>query len=589
MLRPIETESRERLSLNGIWRFTADAAGRGHADRWWTAPLPASRPMPVPASYNDIYPDAALRDHVGDAWYQTTLRAPAAWSGNRIVLRFDAATHRATVWLDDTEIVTHDGGYLPFEADITGLVRPGATHRLTVCVNNELHWHTIPPGQVVTRRDGRRVQQVFHDFFNYAGLHRSVWLCSTPRAHIADLAVTTDFADGTGTLGYAVTLSGLDSCRVTLTDESGREVAHADTAAGRLTVPGAIPWQPGAAYLYRLRVTAGTDVYEIPVGLRGVRVDGTRLLINGAPFHFRGFGKHEDSAIRGKAHDDALMVHDYALLAWIGANSFRTAHYPYAEEMLDFADRNGIVVISETEAVGLNTSLGLSRDMVVPKELYGADAVSARTQAAHLRAIRELIARDRNHPSVVMWSLANEPDLRPAGARAYFEPLIAEARALDPSRPLTVVNVQFCGPEDDCIADLLDVLCLNRYYGWYWNGGDLAEAEANLEDELKRWAAKYAKPILITEYGADTMPGNHGAVPSMWTEEYQVEVLAMCHRVFDRIPSVIGEHVWNFADFATSQGVMRVAGNRKGVFTRDRQPKAAAHALRARWTAAASN
>ena len=133
------------------------------------------------------------------------------------------------------------------------------------------------------------------------------------------------------------------------------------------------------------------------------------------------------------------------------------------------------------------------------------------------------------------------------------------------------------------IADLVDVLCLNRYYGWYWNSGDLIAAEQGLEAELRIWAAKYGKPIIVSEYGADTMPGLHAAVPSMWTEEYQAALLEMHHRVFDRIDAVIGEHVWNFADFATGQGVMRVGGNRKGIFTRDRQPKAAAYTLRARW------
>ena len=137
----------------------------------------------------------------------------------------------------------------------------------------------------------------------------------------------------------------------------------------------------------------------------------------------------------------------------------------------------------------------------------------------------------------MLWSLANEPDVRPEGARAYFAPLIARARELDPSRPLTVVNVQFCGPEEDCIADLVDVLCLNRYYGWYWNGGHLADAEAALADELARWEARHGKPIIITEYGADTMPGLHDAVPTMWSEEYQAELLAMYHRVFDRTAS----------------------------------------------------
>ena len=123
---------------------------------------------------------------------------------------------------------------------------------------------------------------------------------------------------------------------------------------------------------------------------------------------------------------------------------------------------------------------------------------------------------------------------------------------------------------------------LNRYYGWYVLPGDLAGAEIAWEEELRAWATD-GKPIIITEYGADTYPGLHTLVPEPWSEEYQVAYLGMNHRVFDRVEAVVGEHVWNFADFATTPGIMRVGGNRKGIFTRDRQPKAAAHVLRKRW------
>jgi beta-glucuronidase len=126
------------------------------------------------------------------------------------------------------------------------------------------------------------------------------------------------------------------------------------------------------------------------------------------------------------------------------------------------------------------------------------------------------------------------------------------------------------------------VVMLNRYYGWYLNTGDLEAAEAVWEDELRGWA-KEGKPIIVTEYGADTYPGLHSLVPEPWSEEYQVAYLEMNHRVFDRFDAVVGEQVWNFADFATISGIARVGGNKKGVFTRDRQPKAAAHILRRRW------
>ena len=132
------------------------------------------------------------------------------------------------------------------------------------------------------------------------------------------------------------------------------------------------------------------------------------------------------------------------------------------------------------------------------------------------------------------------------------------------------------------VSQFGDVLMLNRYYGWYVHTGDLVAAETAWEEELLAWATE-GKPIIVTEYGADTYAGLHSVTAVPWSEEYQVEYLEMNHRLFDRVDAVVGEHVWNFADFATTSGISRVAGNKKGAFTRDRQPKAAAHALRRRW------
>ncbi len=197
--------------------------------------------------------------------------------------------------------------------------------------------------------------------------------------------------------------------------------------------------------------------------------------------------------------------------------------------------------------------------------------------------IRELVARDKNHPCVVIWSIANEPESDTPESRAYFEPLAAETRGLDPSRPVGFVNVMLAPADKDVVADLFDIVMLNRYYGWYVDTGDLPAAERALEAELNAWAGKLGKPVIMTEYGADTIAGLHSVTPVPWTEEYQVELLAMSHRVFDRVDAVVGEQVWNFADFATGSGVMRVDGNKKGVFTRDRRPKASAYLLRRRW------
>lgn len=598
MLKPQSSETRELVNLDGLYAFKVDFDRAGHREEWFKAPLDTALEMGVPASYNDVFPDKAIRDHVGYVWYQREVRVPRGWAGERIHLRLDSATHEGMVWVDEILVARHTGGYMPFSADITDHVTPGQTFRLTVSVNNELTQATIPPGSITVTEDGRRQQSYLHDFYNYAGLHRSLWLFSTPAVTVDDITVVTGFEGTTGTVDYTVATAGgtaggtgTETVTVSLKDADGVEVARAEGHRGALVVNDVVLWQPGAAYLYSLtaQVRDGgrlLDSYTLPVGVRTVEVRGKEFLINGKPFYFTGFGMHEDHVTVGKGHSNAQMVNDFQLLDWVGANSFRTSHYPYAEEVMEFADRHGIVVIDETAAVGLHLGFGAVFGGIA-KKTYVDGGVDANTAASHRQAITELVARDKNHPSVVIWSIANEPNGSEEGAREYFQPLAELTRELDPTRPVGYVNVMFDTPDKELLGDLFDVIMLNRYYGWYLNNGDLETAEQVLEKELREWEAKYGKPMIMTEYGPDTLPGFHSIYEQPWSEEYQAAFLAMYHRVFDRVDAMVGEQVWNFADFQTSNGIMRVDGNKKGVFTRDRRPKPAAFALRQRWTALA--
>lgn len=345
-------------------------------------------------------------------------------------------------------------------------------------------------------------------------------------------------------------------------------------------------WEPLNSYLYTLKVELikdgqVVDVYEQPFGVRTVQVKDGKFLINNKPFYFKGFGKHEDTPIHGRGFDEAANVLDFRLMKWIGANSFRTSHYPYSEELMRLADKEGIVVIDETPAVGLH----LNFMMIFGGERKINTWEKLKTSEHHQDVIRELIARDKNHPCVVMWSIANEPASEEEGAYEYFKPLVDLAKEIDPQkRPVTIVTHLGSTPDICKVAELVDVLALNRYYGWYVQGGDLEVAKIKLREEFNGWQKRCpGKPIIMTEYGADTVAGLHDVDPVMFTEEYQVEYLRANHEVFDEFDNFVGEQVWNFADFNTSQGIIRVQGNKKGIFTRDRKPKYAAHELRKRW------
>ena len=247
-------------------------------------------------------------------------------------------------------------------------------------------------------------------------------------------------------------------------------------------------------------------------------------------------------------------------------------------------NEQGILVIDEVPAVGQN--FGLSSGIFgagIALPTFSDQTISTPAQYLHAQMIRELIDRDKNHPSVIIWSIANEPESGTEAAEAYFKPLWDVVRRADPTRPVGFVNVML-EPHGKCrLHPYADLVMLNRYYGWYVNTGDLVAAEIDMREELARWATE-GKPIIMTEYGADTYPGEHTLPAAPWSEDYQVAYLEANCRAMDATDLVIGEQMWNFADFATSSGIMRVGGNKKGAFTRDRQPKAAAHWLRRRWT-----
>lgn len=596
MLYPILTPSRFLSDLSGVWDFKLDH-GSGFDEKWYEAPLNEAIPMPVPASYNDLKEGIDFRDHYGWVFYQRSISVPSVILSQRLMLRCAAVTHHAKVYLNGELICEHKGGFLPFEVEITDKMQPG-DNLLTIAVDNVIDYTTLPVGGKADMMGGmmggmgasdddekKPKNNPNFDFFNYCGITRPVKLYTTPKDYIADITVVPAVTGKDATLTYAVETVGNGDCKVEVFDKKGNKVAESNGTEGTLEIKDVILWQPLAAYLYDIRVTFGEDVYTLPYGVRTVRVDGMKFLINEKPFYFKGYGKHEDTFPAGRGINLPMNTKDISLMKWQGANSFRTSHYPYSEEMMRLCDEEGIVVIDETTAVGVNLQFGGGANFNGQKVGTFDKEHGVQTLEHHKDVIRDLIARDKNHACVVLWSIANEADSGAEGAYDYFKPLYDLARELDlQKRPCTMVSVQMGpkAPEIDCTKDLSDVFCLNRYYGWYFGGPDLVGPEKALRAELDGWA-KYGKPVIFTEYGADTVAGFHDTTPVMYTEEYQVDYYEMNNRVFDDYECVVGEQAWNFADFATSQSLLRIQGNKKGLFTRDRKPKMVAHYFKERW------
>ncbi|MEQ1544761.1 beta-glucuronidase [Methyloglobulus sp.] len=584
MLYPQQNLIRNKLDLSGVWDFQIDPDQMGEQKGWQNG-LVDSRPIAVPGSWNEQHED--LYNYLGLAWYVKSIYIPQGWRGQRVFLRVGSACYFATVYVNGNKIGSHEGGHLPFAFEITDKIRWDTDNVIAISVENELKPTRVPSGNMNTPLlPVASFPHTTYDFFPFAGIHRPVVLYSVPQTNIDDVAVVTGIDGADGTLKVTIRLNTAASVQGSLQLTGGdatitAKLAFQDgLAEAQFTIPNAKFWSDKTPYLYDLTIQTEQDHYTLKVGIRTIAVQDSQILLNGKPAKFNGFGRHEDFIASGKGLNLPLLVKDYQLMRWTGANSYRTSHYPYSEEEMQLADREGFLIIDEIPAVSLQ---------------FEDDENIAIRHRVCLHQIDELIARDKNHPSVVMWCVANEPmtprlNLSPSEAlndpavakgKDFLDKLMHHTRELDPTRLVTFATL---GGTPTSWVEQCDVVCMNRYWGWYVMGGELDKALVSLEEELDAAWETWCKPIIMTEFGADTLAGMHGQPNAMWTEEYQAEYIRGHLTVAACKDYIAGMQVWNFADFAAVQSTMRVGGlNMKGVFTRIRTPKMAAHVLREFW------
>ena len=330
-----------------------------------------------------------------------------------------------------------------------------------------------------------------------------------------------------------------------------RGYAPFSVQAGKLTL-----WSPESPRLYRVTLTAGADILTDDIGFRDIRVEGTHILLNGVPVFLRGVNMHAEAPVRGgRANTDADVATIFGYLKDLDANFVRLCHYPHDERMERAADRNGVMIWSE-----IPNWQGISFDK---PEVYAKELV----------VLNEMIRRDRNKASVILWSVSNETANNPVRTK-FLTDLANEARRLDGTRLITsALNSQQMEGNvatlNDPLADALDVVGVNEYFGWYTGTPEAADTV--------RWVLPN-KPVIFSEFGAEATSGHHGAETERWTEENQLSVYQHQFVMLSKIPQLRGVTPWVLTDFrSTTRNIPKLQDgyNRKGLLSEQGKQKKA--------------
>ena len=591
-LFPQKNNNRNKENLSGIWQIKVDSLGIGEFNNWQNG-LENTIPIAVPGSWNEQYD--FLRDYLGMVWYQTDFYVNDDIVNNNIFIRFGSANYYCKVWLNGHYLGFHEGGNLPFVFKLNNYLLKNKKNVLVTMVENEQKPTRVPVGGLNNNSFFSNNLKTSYDFFPFSGLQRDVWLYSTPLNYIKDIKIETNINNDTGQVLLNILSSHFKNnfLKISIFYKDSlilKNVFECKNFSNVITsnIPKAMLWNPKTPHLYKLHVELFNqnniiDEYSLHFGVRTIQIKDNKILLNNQEITLKGFGKHEDFSIFGRGTALPVMIKDFSLLKWIGVNSIRTAHYPHDEEFYNLADKEGIMIIDEIPAVGLFFS-----DKI--------ENIKTRERIC-LQQIEEMIARDKNHPSVIMWSLANEPisqtkyeaptNMKDIDSTAwnFFASLFKKCNELDKTRLKTIINLSNFMPANlDSNYNFADVIAVNLYFGWYSQFGDLITAKKQLKDYVINLYKKTKKPIFISEFGADTYNGMNQLNPEMFSEEYQTEILKLNLEIANELSFIVGMHVWTYADFKTAQGLLRFGGlNLKGVFTRDRKPKMGAYFLKSKW------
>jgi beta-glucuronidase len=509
--------------LSGEWRFALDPLRNGMSNGWMTPPFDMR--MWDVVSVPHSWPADRRYPFNGVAWYRREFTAPPVQDGENVRLRFGAVFARARVWLNGTEMGTHEGGYTPFEFDVTRHLRTGS-NALAVEADNSWNTKTMPGA-----RPGKSPNSQVYPYFPWGGINREVELIVHPAVHIANARILAEPDLTTGVARLRVTAwirnTSSQSEEVALAcDCGGRTSARvAQGATAEMTFEQTLPatqvqlWDLDHPRLSRIALKLGAGhERSFTYGVRKVEVRGTELLLNGRRIRLGGANRAGDHPRFGLVEPLEVVEQDGKLLKEAGLELARLQHYAIPTALLDWADRNGLLIVAEAAQWGFT-----------PDQL---DDASLRSDFE--RQHREMVERDWNHPSIIAWSVGNEyASDTPSGVR-WTKDMIAFTRALDPSRPVTFAGFRADRtnvPPDQEGSAYADFVMINIY-----------GSPSDLAKRLDFLHSRYPdKPILISEYGI--------RLDHVKSEDERVAWFAAMTKTVRERPWIVGASVWSFNDY----------------------------------------
>jgi beta-glucuronidase len=540
----------DRWLLGGTWLYRADTTNAGLAAGWWrnVSSTDGWSPVTVPNSFNagDLS-QASMNGSVG--WYRRDFTIPANAFASYVparfrswIVRFESINYRATVWLNGNKIGSHAGEYLPFEFPLTG-AHPGV-NRLIVRVDNRRSGGDLPPGNGGWWNYGGINQEVYLRSVGIADMSpvviRPILPCPTCAARIQEQVTVRNVTNAAQTLSLHGSYGG-----VTL-NFGGHAIPPGGTWVARAAVTIVAPhlWSPTDPYLYRAALTLSDahgrtlEGYTDFSGIRSISVGpGGQLLLNGRVLNLRGFDLHELNIQSGAALSPAQLQ---AMVGWVrelGGGVIR-AHYPLNPQIEEAADRDGILLWSEIPVYQVNSSY--------------------LTQAPWLNfahnMLRTNILTNENHPSVLVWSIANELQTPPNDGEARYIAGAAQiAHQLDPTRPVGMAVSSWPGVDCQSAYAPLDVLGFNDYFGWFDAGGGGTDDPDELSPFLDFLHGCYpSKPLMITEFGFEG--SQNGPPEQRGTYQYQTAQAAFQLGVFASKPYIAAAMWFALQDFAAKPG-----------------------------------